>query len=179
MIDEYLSYLQEGYLLSDRTVSVNLQDFVSGEKNKLIIVGVPGSGKTSLGQHLAKKYKANLVSDTEHKIMMKGLTDNKRTIIEGAGLTILYKKYPYTRQLIINTPMIILGMSAIKAGLRADERDGTVPGIAKKRSEIYYFVRNNLTTFQRALNRLRKDLMKLPDTNIERYDPPKFKPVYY
>ncbi len=178
LLEYYLTYLQEGYIISDKTVSVNLADFKNGSENKLIIVGVPGSGKTSLGQHLAKKYKVDdFISDDQWSIMRKGLTSPKRTIIEGAGLAVKYKKDPEWRKLIISKPMIILGMSAIKAGFRADKRDGTIPSKAKNKRDIYYFVRSNLSYFQKVLNYLRKDVMKIPNAKIEEYKVPKFKTV--
>ena len=35
MINSYLQYIQEGYLFSDKTISVNLDKFESGENKKL------------------------------------------------------------------------------------------------------------------------------------------------
>ena len=178
MIDEYLTLLQEGYLLSDKNISVNLDQFISGKAKKLIIVGVPGSGKTSLGEYLAKKYKVSIVSDDHWTKMKDGLTNSKRTIIEGAGLADLYYKEQTWRDLIIDKPIILMGMSAIKAGFRADKRDGTVPGKAKDKGEIYYFIRKNLSYWQKVINYLRKDVMKVPGANIKEFKVPKFKPVY-
>ena len=179
MLDAYLDYIQEGYILSDKTISVNLDQFESGKKKKLVIVGVPGSGKTTLGDYLAKKYKATLVSDTSWQEFLKGLKGNKRTIIEGAGLAVLYMKDPTWRKLLIDKPMILIGMSAIKAGLRADKRDSTLPGKAKEFSDIFYFVRNNLSYFQQAVGMMRKDAMNIPKAKIKEFKVPKFKPVYY
>ena len=62
MLESYLQHIQEGYLFSDKTISVNLNDFESGKKNKLIVVGVMGSGKTTIGEHLSKKYKVKWIS---------------------------------------------------------------------------------------------------------------------
>ena len=178
MLEEYLDYIQEGYLLSDKTISVNLHEFENATKNKLLIVGVLGSGKTSLGEHLVKKYKvSNFFSDKPG--MENALKSSKRMIIEGGQLATLYKTKPNLRKLIINQPMIIIGMSAIKAGLRADKRDSTLPGKAKNWRDIYYFVRNNLSYFQRSLSFLRRDVVKLSDARIEEYKIPKFKTILY
>ena len=179
-LEKYPFSLQEGYLLSDKTISVNLDQFVSGKKKKLLIIGVPGSGKTSLGQHLVKKYRVEeFVTDTHWKKMLAGIKSNKRSIVEGAGLAILYKKEASWRKVIIKQPMIILGMSAIKAGLRADKRDGLLPGQAKDWKDTYYFVRNNITYFQIAHNLLRKDATELPNAVIAEFKVPRFKPVYF
>ena len=58
MLDEYLEYLNEAYLISDKTISIDLDKFISGESNKLLIAGLSGSGKSTLCRYLAKKYKA-------------------------------------------------------------------------------------------------------------------------
>lgn len=180
MIDPITQYiLNEGYIFSDKTVSVNLDKFESGESNKLLVVGVLGSGKTSLAEYLAKKYKANLVSDTHIRDMKRGLKDSKRTILEGAQIARWYKKSPADRELIIHQPMILIGMSAIKAGLRADKRDGTVPSTSKDKRDIYISIRVNIKEWQGYLNFLRKDVMKIPNVVIKEYQVPKFKPVYY
>jgi len=180
MINEYLKHIQEGYILSDKNISVDLDDFENGSKNKLIIIGVPGSGKTSLGEYLSKKYKVNdFISDTHWRKMRDGLTSSKRTIVEGAGLADLYYGEQTWRDLIIDKPMILMGMSAIKAGFRADKRDGTVPGKAKDWKDIYHFIRNNLSYWQKVINYLRKDVIKLPDAKIKEYKIPKFETVLH
>jgi len=60
MINQYLDYIQEGYIFSDKTISIDLDKFESGESNKLIISGVSGAGKSTLGKYLAKKYNCGL-----------------------------------------------------------------------------------------------------------------------
>jgi len=176
-ITKYL--LNEGYLLSDKTISVNLKDFESGKNNKLLIIGSPGSGKTTLGKHLAKKYSSELVSDTDWKTMSRGILNSKRTIIEGAGLADLYYGDQSWRDMIIDKPMILMGLSGLKAGLRADKRDGTVPGKVKDKKDTYYFVRKNLSHWQKVFNYLRKDVVKIPGADIKEFKVPKFAPVYY
>jgi hypothetical protein len=177
-IENYLQNIQEGYLFSDKNISVNLHLFENGTKNKLIIVGVPGSGKTSLGEYLVKKYNvSDFVSDDWWEKMLDGLTSSKRTIIEGAGLAMLYVKEDTWKKVIIEQPMILLGLSAIKAGLRADRRDGMLPGKAKDWKDTFYFVRNNFAYFEKAVGLLRKDVMKIPGVKIEEFIVPKFKTV--
>ena len=179
MLDTYLDYLNEGYLFSDKTISINLDRFERGQSNKLLIVGLLGSGKTTLGEYLLKQYKVKeFVSDVGMDRMLKSLKNpNTRTIIEGAQIAWMYKDKPEHRELILSCPMILIGMSAIKAGLRADRRDGTTPMNAKNKKDIYYFIRKNISEWQKYITYFRKDALKIPNAKIEEYKIPKFKPV--
>ena len=179
MIDPITLYiLHEGLISSDKTVSINLSDFVNGRANKLLIVGVLGSGKTSLGEYLQKKYKIkDFFSDRAG--LEVALKSPKRMIVETIEIASLYMEKPDWRKLIIKQPMILMGMSALKGGLRADKRDGTTISGAKDKRDSYISVRDNLTYFQKRLTYLRKDVMKIPNADIKEFKVPKFKPVYY
>ena len=177
-IDPITQYILEGYFFSDKTISVNLQDFISGKRNKLLIVGVLGSGKTSLGEYLLKKYKVkDFFSDTAG--LEQALKSPKRMIVETIEIAGLYKEKPNFRQLILNQSMILMGMSAFKAGLRADKRDGTVPGTVRDKKDTYISTRDNITYFQKRLKNLRKNAMAIPGADIKEFKVPKFKTVLY
>lgn len=179
-IIQYLFYLQEGYILSDKTISINLNEFENKNKNKLLITGLGGSAKTSLSEYLSKKYNTSICSDS-YKDILNELQNksNKRIIIEGMQIFVIYKEHPKLRQVILDQPMIIMGMSAIKAGYRADKRDGTVPGKVKNWKDTYIFVRKNITYYQKLLNKFRNDAIKIPNAKIKEYKVPEFEPVYY
>jgi len=177
-MDLYLLAIQEGRFLSDVTVSVNLKDFVSGKVNKLLIVGVLGSGKTSLGEYLLKKYKVkDFFSDTAG--LEQALKSPKRMIVETIEIAGLYLEQPKYRKLILSKSMILMGMSALKAGLRADKRDGTVPGTVRDKKDTYISTRDNITYFQKRLKNLRKNAMAIPGADIKEFKVPKFKTVLY
>ncbi len=53
MIDFYLQYIQEGYILSQSPISVGLEEFENKENDKLLIIGLCGSGKTTLAEFLS------------------------------------------------------------------------------------------------------------------------------
>ena len=194
MLEEYLVKIQEGYLLSDKTISVNLDDFESGKKNKLLIVGVMGSGKTTIGEQLAKKMKVKWISidsfwwilhqkyfkgldiskkESQDKVhekvketVVKFLKSNERLIIEGINIIEVYNEQPKHRKLILNQSMIILGLSSLMAGIRA--------GIRNKKGgegwrELYWMPRNNIQIVQAPLNRFRKDVIKMPNVDIQEY----------
>lgn len=177
MINSYLHYLQEGYIFSNKTISVNLNKFEKNDVNKLLIIGISGSGKSSLGEYLSKKYNVDFFSD-EYKGLEEALTNSKRMVIEGNELLELYKNKFY-KQIILNQAMIIIGLSALKSGIRADNRDGLVLGKVKKLKDWHLFIRKNFLYFQKDLNTLRKDIMNLKNVKIEKYIIPKFKSVYY
>lgn len=215
MIDNITKYiLNEGYVLSDKTISVNLDKFESGESNKLLIIGVCGSGKTTWAEFLSKnmarmvkgKYPARLPrvkwrsidtmywtlsqktdfkdiqNDTEakkalirklvRKEVIKLLKNNDRMIIEGADFIDIYRDEPQYRKLILNQPMIVLGISALRAGIKAGIRNMNREGGEGIR-ELYWMSMININDLQGPLNMMRKDITKLSNVNIEGYRIPK------
>ena len=55
ILENYLQSIQEGYVFSDKTISIDLDKFISGERNKLISAGLSGSGKTTFCKYFANK----------------------------------------------------------------------------------------------------------------------------
>ena len=195
MIDPITQYiLNEGYLLSDKTVSVNLSKFQSRKNNKLLIIGTSGSGKTTLGEILSKRYKVKWISidslywrmkqkyfkdndnmkgiepelkEKVRKEVIKYLKSNERLIMEGIDLVELYIEEPKYRKLILNQSMIILGLSSLRAGIRAGIRN-------KKREDegwmtYYWMVKFNFKRIEPLIKRFRKDVMNIPTSDIEEY----------
>ena len=111
--------------------------------------------------------------------MKDGLLNSNRTIVEGAGLADLYYKEQTWRDMMIDKPMILMGMSAIKAGFRADKRDGMFPSTVKNKKDMYYFIRANLSHWEKVLKYLRKDVIKISNAEIREYKVPKFKTVLH
>lgn len=194
MINKYLKYLNEGYLFSDKTISVNLDKFESGENNKLLIIGSSGSGKSTLAENLSKKYKCKWKSidsmwyriakanfndyDLRKKEVHKQvdikvkeevielLKNNERWVIEGIDLLEIYNEQPQHKNLILNQPMIILGLSVIRAGIRAGIRN-------RKREDegwltIYWMIKFNIK-LQSKLKLIKNDVTKLPNAVIKTY----------
>ena len=57
MIDPITQYiLNEAYILSNKNLEYKLDDWKSGKNKVLLVTGYSGSGKTTIGQNLAKKY---------------------------------------------------------------------------------------------------------------------------
>lgn len=158
MLSEYLDYLNEGYLFSDKTISVNLDDFASGKKNNLLILGVSGAGKTTIGKKLADKYNAKLFKADEDFRSVSHIADtiksNKRTIIEGIDLVVMYDNEKY-RKLILNQSMIVMGKAALKGGIQAGIRNKK-QGMSSK--EILRLVKINFKWIEKPLKKLRKEL---------------------
>lgn len=191
MLKEYLDYIQEGYLLSDKTIGVNLSQFIDRKKKKFLIFGMAGSGKTTLGEALSKKLRVKWISidslwwrlkqkhfknveptkrqmrEKVYKEVIKHLQSSKRLIIEGVDLLDIYVGLPKQyKRMILDQPMVILGMPAIKAGIRAGQRNRKREGGGGWK-EIYWMPKYNIRKIMPNLNILRKDVMNLPNVDIK------------
>ena len=195
LLDKYINYIQEGYITSDKTISVNLHKFESGKKNKLLVMGVAGSGKTTIGEMLAKKYKVKWISidslwwrleqkyfkgvdmslqkykdklqDKFEKEVFKYLKSNERLIIEGINL--MENKY---RKDIFKHSMIILGLSSLRAGIRAGLRNIEREGGEGWR-ELYWMSKLNMKTIEPKVKVIRRHITMIPNVVIEEYKLPK------
>jgi len=194
MIDPITEYILEGYMFSDKTISVNLDDFISSKKNHLLIVGVMGSGKTTVGENLAKKMKVKWYSldsfwwrikekhfkDKTYKELsqeendklfelfeqnvFKLLRSNEKSIIEGINLM-----SPKFRPLVMKQSMIILGVSSIIGGIRAGKRNrerGDDDGTWRL---LYWMPIKNIKKVEPLIKKLRKDVEKIPNVDIKDY----------
>ncbi len=131
-LDKYLYQIQEGTIFSDKTISIDLHKFKSGEKDKLLIVGFAGSGKTTLGRRLAKKYKCKYfeLDDCWEEEGFLECSYNKikvskgKAVIEGSDIiTNYFENYRNLKEFIIEQPIIILGKSFMLSLFRALKRD--------------------------------------------------------
>jgi len=145
LLESYLNIIQEGYLFSGKTISIDLDKFESGESNKLIVVGLSGGGKSTLAGHLSKKHKCfhneldlcskqSISSEEYLKFIMnpkspsniklfKHLYTNcfKPTLLSNKKEILdgpIFQSYvldPSSRPLINKYPVIILGKSALRS----------------------------------------------------------------
>ena len=202
VMDSIICWIKhEGYIFGDKTIAVNLDKFKNGKFNKLLILGVCGSGKTTLSEYLSNTVYKNIKwrsidsmywrIQQEHfkgvkrtpeiqkeiirlvkKDTIELLKNSERWIIEGADLIDIYKEYPQYRKLILNQSMIILGMSSLESGIKAGIRNMKRQGGEGWR-EMYWMVNINIKELQGPLNLIRKDVKNLPNVKIEEYNIPK------
>jgi len=192
ILERYLQSLEEGYIFSDKTISVNLSQFESGEKNKLLVIGLSGSGKTILAEKLADRYKTKWISIDSwywrlrkkyfgdgqvdkkelykrvHEEIIGWLSNKERLIIEGIDLLDIYIDEPEYRKLINTQPMIILGTSALKSGIRAAERNKNREG-GEGWKEFYWMIRWNMASLEPRLKRFKEDIIKIPNVEIKEF----------
>jgi adenylate kinase family enzyme len=189
LIQQYLDYLQEGYVFSNKTVSIDLDKFISGEKKKLIIAGLSGSGKSTLCGYLAKKYKAEcfetdrcgskIVHKDKHfgaqnppikmlkevfyegwvKCIKPQLKTNKRQVVEGGMVWQGYLFFPEVRKEIRDYPIIILGHSALKSSF------GVMQRLTKKHN-LSYSIKKIPIVYARNFSLLSKMLDTFRDKRI-------------
>ena len=190
MIGSYLQHLQEGYLLSDKTISVNLDQFESGESNILLIAGIPASGKTSLGKRLAKKYNATLFKTDDCLNEKKGINNkifkdvetcyrdsfklakksNRRYILEGvlvywSCIKLNNKElHPFFNQQK-DIPIIILGTSVMKTFWNGWERDKNKESIKKI---FRWYVKNNIRD-KKVINIFKQARVNVSGSDVKEY----------
>ena len=184
--------LSEGYFLSDKTISVNLDDFKSGKKKKLLIIGLAGSGKSTIGEQLAKKMSVKWinidvlywrlkqkyfknVNETKEEMSKKVrekiieyLKSNEPMIIEGIDIIELYRDEPQYRKLILEQTFIILGLSLLRSSYRSAKRN-----IERGEKEGWFAIHYGMQKFnqkiQPAFELLRKDVIKKYGSSVEEY----------
>jgi len=192
IINNYLNYIQEGYIFSDKTISIDLHKFESGESRKLFIIGVAGSGKTSTGKILAKKYNTEVCSldscwdkflvnnrpnpkksqnvSQMNKFVYKCfndiIKDNKCKIVEGVNIMNVCEKESNINSFVMKQPCIIMGRSALFGSLKGAIRN-------HKRGEenfimgLIHLGYENLTNFEKSLNEFKKERMSKPNAIVK------------
>lgn len=129
ILNDYLQFIQETKSPLKGNVSYDIDKFLSGKSKKLLIMGLPGTGKTTLGHKLEQKLKISVYhTDDCIKETFKSVSKNinpslflkkcykdciepnlkssRPLIIEG----IIYQWYdliPSSRKLIIQFPSIV------------------------------------------------------------------------
>jgi len=177
MLEQYLLSLQEGYLLSDKTISIDLHKFESGQSNKLLIVGLIASGKTTLGMYLSNKYKVPWKTTDDCEVFAsktKGLDefvectrnlvkDKKRTIVEGIALVDLYTEFGYRKEMQ-SYPMIIVGRSVYSSAIKSYQRNN---------KQWLLQTKINIKMGLPRLAAVRKHRTSLPGADVQEYKIPK------
>ncbi len=189
-LDKYLIQIQEGWIFSDKTISVDLHKFESGEKDKLLIIGFAGSGKTTLGMKLAKKYDCNYTElddcyytqDYLKCCYDKIKIPKERGVIEGVEiLSVYFKNYQNIKKYINELPVIFMGTSFLISTFRAFKRElapskkwwrksyeielnkkmADMGGGGNKNSAIRDFFSNQLKTFRKERVRQKGSIVKI------------------
>ena len=190
MIDEYLDFIQERKLFSNKTISIDLDKFISGESNKLLIGGLSGAGKSTLCVHLSKKYKAECFMTDKCVLRMKnvdkflgeknrslkimkdifregyfdcvrpGMKNNKRQVIEGGFLWEGYVLFPETRSYLNQFPVIIIGSSALKASFKVFKRSKEKHDFLHAVKKIPMIYDRNFKSLSKQIDLFRKERLK-------------------
>lgn len=176
IIENYLyKIFIESYIFSDDTIAVDFDDFKNGQK-PLLIIGLSGSGKSSISKEISEKYNTNrinldnkdipnkkdlskeeiisLVNEMDKSIILK----SKNDVIDGASLTLI-KNFPH----IYTYPCIIMGKSYLKSSW-----DATIRNYKNKTSSnsnaflkhLFYRFYQNFTLFYKPVEEFRKERLK-------------------
>jgi adenylate kinase family enzyme len=173
IISEYLSFIQEGYILSDKTISVDLHKFEEDTSSGLFILGIAGSGKTTIGKLLSDKYHV-IVNSTDECIdipstsgylkCVKKLVMNNSVILEGVGNAEIAVRNNQAWNKIMKSPCIFMGLSVVKSNYRSFMRRYKKNGKLKPFHQLHI---NNLLLFQKQLNKIRKARINYPNSIVK------------
>lgn len=174
-------YLNERFLFNDKTISIDLDKFESGEIPRLLIVGYSGSGKTTLGKILSKKYKKELrnldgcekfVHDRYKKEEFKKrfiecIRDSikQKGIIEGIQIVDV-KEYNLDKNFLMKQPVIIIGTSLIISSIRSGIRNENIKDIS---FFLWSQYNTNFKLVRKKLNNFRKERMNIKGANIKEF----------
>jgi shikimate kinase len=179
-MDTYLSRLKEvNYVISGKNKIYNFEEWKDNKQPVLFIVGLSGSGKSTIGKELATKYKAEYVSldkisnkyqtDLKKKYNEKSYTpkinkmvyeymdkfikqlEKKKTKVVAEGVQIAY--YP-DLSYFKNKPLIILGASVIISSLRGFIRDRKRFGSDESMIETISYILASQVEFVKKLRAL-------------------------
>jgi hypothetical protein len=97
------------------------------------------------------------------------LRSSERMIIEGVDLIELYGKKPEYKKLILNQSMIILGLSALRAGIRAGIRNKNREGGEGWR-ELYWMTQINMKSIEPRLKMIRQAAVNMPGADVKKFN---------
>jgi len=170
---------------NEKNIAIDLDKFKSGKMKKLFIIGLMGSGKSTMSNkissivshvnerqvyHLdncAKKSK-NMTKDKYLKCVNAVVFENRYKVVEGLALISMYESNERLRQQLLNNAMIIMGASALVSALRGANREKE-KGL--ERSWLYYFydeLYRNRTRWFKTLNKIRDERINMPNSHIEK-----------
>ncbi|MCK9556364.1 hypothetical protein M0R36_11240 [bacterium] len=182
-MDFYLEFvdklLENNTIFSDDTLAIDIEKFKSGEMKRLFIVGLIGSGKTTISHkilsdlnvsgknhgHLddCKNKVGNRTSPEYYKCVYEMIKNPKYKIVEGVTLIPLYFKDINVKNIMLKNAMIVMGTSSLVSSLRA-----------KERAEESVFGKEFWKTFlqnwqgELKLNQIKKDRINVPGSTVEK-----------
>lgn len=165
-LQSFLNQINESYIFSDETISVDLHKFENGETKKLLISGLSGSGKTSTAIILKERYNVDMFdtdSMTKEEIYQCLTTNDKRMIVSGVGIARRYKEIEELRPVLLKQSFVFLGKSALKSAF-----DGWLRNRKKENNKFSLFdsISDNFTKFYDREMQLKKDRCNVPDSII-------------
>lgn len=174
----------ESLFFSDENLSVDIDKFPLYKK--IIVSGLPGSGKTSISNLLSEKFNAKVIDTDDIAKQLKSqnlspperflktqtiiwelLTNQDNIILCGVMLSRLYTEVPKFKQLFLKLPCIFLGKSALKSAWDAANRNS-------KRDNISLFKTLPMTlewtfdTYYQREMKFKKDRTAIKNSNIQK-----------
>lgn len=194
ILNNYLHFIQEGLFFSDETISIDLDKFESGESNKLLIIGLLGGGKSTLGKYLSKKYNckyqdlddcikiAKEYSDEKYNqakkfysCVLSFLKNKDRIILEGFPLIETWRLYEgkSNENFILKCPTIILGKSSLESSYDAIKRDKqNHPDYDFKQLFLFGLLKKNFSILPKLIEKFKQKRIG-KNSNVQKFIIPK------
>jgi shikimate kinase len=187
LLDLIDSLIFETFSYHADTLLVDFDKFVNNKYSKLIIIGYAGSGKTTTGEYLAKKYNCKFIDTDSHRQelnkmnpnftkperdkirniwCMNELTSPEKVIMGGVYMVKLYQN-PEFHKLLTKASFIFLGKKYEDAVNDAVSRDSAKKdGVTKDQLIASYKLEND--TIKDMIDFARKHRSKIKDSKVEK-----------
>ena len=178
-----VNYLFENYIFSNTTLAVDLHKFPN---QKLFIFGFSGSGKTSFSKKISKQYNQNVCSldscwsqflinghpkhsnkdymiEKVNHCFEKMIFKKQCNIVEGINLVQLFYSNKNIQKVILKSPCVFLGKSALKSSYDAAKRNHNLNFL----KEIFHITNTNFHHISNNIDKIKKQRINVPNSEIQ------------
>ncbi len=146
--------INEGYFISEDTISIDLHKFESGESNILFIVGESGAGKSTLGNYFVDKYNCDHY-DTDDCPYLKKEARKHWNEVEKSWLTFPKKHWSIGFKKCVS-PKLKQKKKLVIAGGMTYQAYYATPSVRKEINKVPIIILGK-SAFKAAIDRTRRE----------------------